>query len=55
MKRKKVSGKELARRMKVDVRNVRRWLNTASNPRFYTLVDMAKALGCKVRDLIKED
>lgn len=54
MERKGVSLRELARRLRRDVTNTARQVKDDANPTLSTLAAVAKALKCKVRDLIKE-
>jgi DNA-binding Xre family transcriptional regulator len=53
LKRKRVSKREFARRLGIDPKNVFRLFSPKADPRISALERYAKALGCKVRDLIK--
>ena len=51
---KKVSKREFARRLNVDSATVFRYFRRGYNPTFETLAKFAKALNCKIADLIEE-
>lgn len=53
-KKKKLSKRQVAKRMDEDYKNVFRYFREGYNPTFETLVRIAAAMECKVRDLIKE-
>lgn len=52
--KRKISHYRLAKLLGMDEKNLARLLKPESNPRFDTLCRIAKALKCKVRDLIRE-
>ncbi len=52
-KKRKVTQYRLALLLKMDMKNLARLLKPGSNPTFQTLCKVAKALKCRVRDLIK--
>ena len=54
LKRRKLSKRQLSIRMGIRYEHVFRFFRKGYNPRFSTLNLWAKAIGCKVRDLIKE-
>lgn len=54
LKKKGLSKRQFAKRLEMDYRHVFRLFHADANPRFKTLCSWAKALGCKVRDLIEE-
>jgi DNA-binding Xre family transcriptional regulator len=54
LKRKGISKRQFARLIGVDYHNVFRLFREGTDPRFSTLSKWAKALNCKVRDLIRE-
>lgn len=54
LKEKGVSKREFARRLKVDSATVFRYVRSGYNPTFATLDKFARALHCRVADLIEE-
>lgn len=54
LKKKKVSKRQLAIRLDVDYANVFKYFRVGHDPKLSTLTAWAKALRCKVRDLIEE-
>ena len=54
LKRKRVSKAEFARRLGIRYENVFRLFREGTDPRLSALTRYANALGCRVRDLIKE-
>jgi transcriptional regulator with XRE-family HTH domain len=54
LKKKRVSKRQFAKRLGVDYKNVWRLFRPEADPRLSALVKYAQALGCKVRDLIRD-
>lgn len=54
LKRKGISKREFAKRLGVEYKNIFRLFKPTADPRLSALNRYAKALGVRVRDLIKE-
>jgi DNA-binding Xre family transcriptional regulator len=54
LKKKRISRYAFAKRLGIDYKNTPRMFHDGFNPRVSDLARYAKAIGCKVRDLIKE-
>ena len=54
LKKKRISKREFGRRLGIDPKNVFRLFKATADPRFSELRRYAKAIGCKVRELIKD-
>lgn len=54
LKRKKLSKRQFAKRLGVGYDYIFRLFRPGLNPRFDTLCRYARAIGCRVRDLIEE-
>ncbi len=55
LKKKKLSKRQFAKRLGItQYHNVFRFFRDDRDPKLSTLTKWAKAIGCKVRDLIKE-
>jgi transcriptional regulator with XRE-family HTH domain len=54
LKKKRVSKREFARKLGMDYRNTSRFYKPDANPRWSTLVEWARVLKVRVRDLIDE-
>lgn len=54
LKERGVSQYELARRLGLQTQHITKMVKITYNPTFYTLVRIAEAIDCKVRDLIEE-
>ena len=54
LKKRKMSKYRLAKILNADYKNTHRWFKPDYDPKLSTLAAWAKALKCKVRDLIKE-
>lgn len=53
-KKKGVSKRQLAMRLEEKYSNIFRLFRAGYNPRFSRLQEIAKAIGCRVRDLFEE-
>lgn len=54
MKRREISKRQLAKRLKIDYSSVFRYFRKGYDPKLSTLEKWAKALGVKIRDLIED-
>jgi transcriptional regulator with XRE-family HTH domain len=54
LKKKGLSKRQFAKRLNVRYENVFRFFRPSYDPKLSMLTRWAKAIGCKVRDLIKE-
>ncbi len=55
LEKKKISKRQFAKMLKIEYANVFRFFRDEYDPKISTLQKWAKALGVKVRDLIKEE
>ncbi len=54
LKRRKMSKRKFAKLLEIEYPNVFRYFHEDYDPKLSTVFRWAKALGCKVRDLIQE-
>lgn len=54
LKRRKLSKRQFAKRLDIEYNNVFRYFRNGYDPKLSSLEKWAKAIGCKVRDLIEE-
>jgi len=54
LKRKGLSKRQFAKRLRMDPKHVSRLCRPSYNPTIRTLAKWARAIGCRVRDLIDE-
>lgn len=54
LRKRRISKREFARRIKIDQRNVWKLFKAEIDPKFSTLAKWAKALGVRIRDLFEE-
>lgn len=54
LKKKGISHRRLAKLLGKEPKNISRLFRDGYNPRFNTLIEIARVVGCRVRDLIEE-
>lgn len=54
LRKRKLSKRAFAKRLGIDYHNVFRYFRPTVDPKLSTLTRWARAIGCRVRDLIRE-
>jgi transcriptional regulator with XRE-family HTH domain len=54
LKQRRLSKRQFAKRLDIEYNNVFRYFRNGYDPKLSSLAKWAKAIGCKVRDLIEE-